>query len=191
MEIAIAVLSLIVSLFTFWVTYGHRGKIKMTRPTIVVFAFEGMRKDEPKVFLRTLLRSTSKQGEVVESLYLKLANNGSTQTFSVWAYGDNGIVRGSGIYVGEQGVEVYHHFIVPKSVKDFKFLPGRYDIEIYAVIRDKKVKLYELQVELPAEMINILSNGVLGIYFDWDPELNNYTANIQSPNAEQMSRLLT
>ncbi len=34
--------------------------------------------------------------------------------FSVWAYGDKGVVRGSGIYVGEQGVEVYHHFIVPK-----------------------------------------------------------------------------
>jgi hypothetical protein len=191
MEIAIAILSLVLSLFTLWVTYWHRGKVKMTRPAIIAFAFEGMRKDEPKVFLRTLLRSTSKNGETVESMFLKVTINGSTQIFSVWAYGDNGVVRGSGIYVGEQGVEMYHHFIVPKSVNGFKFLPGQYDIEIFAVIRDVKVKLYDLHLHLPEELINILSNGVLGVFFDWDPESNSYTAYTENPTGEKIARLLT
>ena len=190
MEATIAIVSLVVSLFTFWVTYWHKGSIKMTRPAIVIFAFEGGRKSEPKVFLRTLLRSTSKQGEVVESLFLKLAHNGSTQTFSVWAYGDKGVVRGSGIYVGEQGVEVYHHFIVPKSVTDYKFLSGNYTVQIYATIREKQRKLYELQLTLPEEMTTILNNGILGIYFDWNPEQNNYTPYIEEIT-EQKFRQLT
>ncbi len=161
----------------------------MTRPTIIAFAFEGAKKNEPKVFLRTLLRSTSKQGEVIESIFLTLRNGDLSQVFSVWAYGDKGIVRGSGIYVGEQGVEVYHHFIVPKSIKDFKFLPGNYNVEIYAVIRDKKKKLYELQLHLPEDMTQTLNNGVLGIYFDWNPEQNSYTPYIEEITPQKFIQL--
>lgn len=189
MEITIAIVSLVLSLFTLWVTYLHKGTVKMTRPAIIALAFEGTRKDEPKVFLRTLLLSTSKQGEVIESMFLKLRNGESSQVFSVWAYGDKGVVRGSGIYVGEQGVEVYHHFIVPKSVKGYVFLSGTYTIEVYAVIRNKKRKLYEVQLQLPEDMIQILNNGVLGIYFDWNPEENNYTPYLEEITQQKFRQL--
>lgn len=191
MESILAAASIALSIFTLWITLWHRGKITATRPTIVVFAFEGMRKEEPKIFLRTLLRSSSKNGEVVESLFVRVKVNGLSQTFSTWAYGDNGIVRGSGLFVGEQGVEKYHHFIIPRSVKDFQFIPGTYEIEILAVIREKSIKLYLLTVELPKEMVAILNNGVLGVYFDWDPEQGKYNSYVESPNDEKMRRLLS
>src|SRR5689334_8746086 len=107
MDTVIAVLALTLSIVTLWITNVHRGKLSMTRPTIVAFAFEGMSPTEPKVFLRTLLRSSSKQGIIIESLFIKLKRKNHSQSFTSWAYGDNGVVRGSGLYVGEQGVEVY------------------------------------------------------------------------------------
>jgi len=161
----------------------------MTHPTIICLAFEGMG-GEPKVFLRTLLYSSSKQGIIVESLFLKLLNNGLPQIFSVWAYGDKGLVRGSGLYVGEQGVEVYHHFIVPKTEKDYKFLPGWQTVEIYTVIKGKKKKLCSLQLEITQEMADTLSQGTLGIFFDWNPELNSYLAHTEKPSVEKLGKLL-
>jgi hypothetical protein len=41
-----------------------------------------------KVFLRTLLFSTSKRGQTVESLHVKLQRGESRQSFSIWVYGD-------------------------------------------------------------------------------------------------------
>jgi len=190
MEMTIAIISLVVSLVTLWITYLHRGKVKMTRPTIICFAFEGI-KGEPKIFLRTLLYSSSKQGIIVESLFLKLRKDESTQVFSVWAYGDKGVVRGSGIYVGEQGVEVYHHFIVPKTEKDYKFLSGLYDVEIYAVVKEKKIKLYKLQLEITKEMAETLSYSTVGIFFDWSPELNTYLSHTEIPSPGKLAQLLS
>jgi hypothetical protein len=191
MEIVISIGSLLISCFTLWATYWHKGQVEMTRPAIVIFAHEGKRKNEPKVFLRTLLRSTSKNGDVVESLFLILKHEKSVQTFSVWAYGDKGVVRGSGIFVSEQGIEVYHHFIVPKSVKNYVFLSGNYDVEVHAVIRGKKKKLCELKVTLPEEMTQVLNNGILGVYFDWDLENSTYTPCTEEITLANFVRLTT
>jgi hypothetical protein len=189
MEITIAGLSLIISLFTLWVAYLHRGTVRMTRPTILAFAFEGDRRNEPKVFLRTLLYSTSKQGVVIESIFLKLRNHQSTEVLSVWAYGDKGVVRGSGVYVGEQGIEMYHHFIRPKSQASYKFLSGSYDVEIYGVIKGKKRKLYMVELDLTEEMAKLMESGT-SIFFDWNPELNSYLAHSSDPTIARMERLL-
>jgi hypothetical protein len=118
----------------------------MTRPTIVVFAFEGMRPTEPKVFLRTLLRCSAKQGVIIESLFIKLTVNGISQSFTSWAYGDSGLVRRSGLFVGEQGVEMYHQFLTPKNVQDYRFISGNYHIEMFCVVNESYARLRNILI---------------------------------------------
>jgi hypothetical protein len=58
----------------------------------------------PKIFLRTLLYSTSARGQVVEAMYVKLCQNGSERTFRFWGYGEtNKRSPGSGLFVGQTG----------------------------------------------------------------------------------------
>jgi hypothetical protein len=73
-------ISVIVSLLAFgtaattaWLTLFRRGQLRMTQPTVIFFGPDGgprLGKKRPlKVFLRTLLFSTSKRGQTVESLH--------------------------------------------------------------------------------------------------------------------------
>jgi hypothetical protein len=68
--IVIAILSLFLSVVTAWLTLLRKGTVRMTKPTMFFFGYdpEGM----AKVFLRTLLYSTSKRNHVVESMFVKL-----------------------------------------------------------------------------------------------------------------------
>jgi len=91
----------------------------MTQPTMVVFCSDGSA-DGPKVFLRTLLYSSVKRGQIVENMFVKLRRRESVQTFNIWAYGDGPLARGSGLFVGESGVTCNHHFLLPKDGTDFK-----------------------------------------------------------------------
>jgi hypothetical protein len=188
MEISIAVISLVLSVFTLWVTYIHRGKLTMTRPTIIAFAFEN--NGIPKIFLRTLLCSSSKQGIIVESMFLKVSNSNSVQNFSVWAYGDKGLVRGSGLHIGEAGVEVNHHFIIPRSDK-YVFKPGTYSLQMFCTYRNKPRLIYEVQLDLNEKLVAILNNGVLGVFFDWNPEKNDYDSYVEDITPEKFVRLVT
>jgi hypothetical protein len=59
----------------------------------------------PKVYLRTLLFSTSKRGRVVESMHVALSRNEMHQNFNIWVYGEREkLVRGSGLFIGETGI---------------------------------------------------------------------------------------
>jgi hypothetical protein len=70
----------------------RRGTVRMTAPTVIFFGPDGGpsedRKLSAKVFLRTLLYSTSKRGRIVESMYVRLRRGESAQTFNIWVYGD-------------------------------------------------------------------------------------------------------
>jgi hypothetical protein len=87
----------------------------MTQPTVIFFGPDTPRAREdtplPKVFLRTLLFSTSKRGRVIESMHVALSRNETHQNFNIWVYGDEKLVRGSGLFVGETGVAATHHFL--------------------------------------------------------------------------------
>ena len=67
--IIVSALALTVSALTAWFTLLHRGDLRMTKPTVVFFGPDGGHHDKPhlKVFLRTLLYSTSRRGQTVES----------------------------------------------------------------------------------------------------------------------------
>lgn len=61
-SIPISLVSLAISLGTFWLAFMDRGRLKMTKPTIVFFGFDEVPKPTPKVFLRTMLYSTATRG---------------------------------------------------------------------------------------------------------------------------------
>ena len=101
----------------------------MTQPTVIFFGPDLPRSHDdappPKVFLRTLLFSTSKRGRVIESIHVAPSRNETHQNFNIWVYGDDKLVRGSGLFVGENGVAANHHFLTPKDGSSFRFTEGR------------------------------------------------------------------
>ena len=57
-----------------------------------------------KNYLRSLLFSTSRRGRIIESMHVALSRNETHQNFNIWVHGDEKLVRGSGLFVGESGV---------------------------------------------------------------------------------------
>ena len=93
----------------------------MTKPTVIFFGPDGGsvvgRKRQLKVFLRTLLFSTSRRGQTLESFHVNLQRGESKQNFSIWVYGDDRLTRGSGLFVPREGVACNHHFLLLDDVK--------------------------------------------------------------------------
>ena len=86
--VVISIISLSVSAAAFWFTWLRRGRLAMTKPTLIFFGYDAEPRLSPKVFLRTLLYSTSARGQVIEAMYVKLCHAGSEQIFSFWGYGE-------------------------------------------------------------------------------------------------------
>jgi len=128
LSLAISTLSLAVAVTTAWLTLFRRGTVRMTQPTVIFFGPDSPRSrtEAPlsKVFLRTLLFSTSKRGRVIESMHIALSRNETHQNFNIWVYGDEKLVRGSGLFVGETGVAANHHFLIPRDQTLFASLRG-------------------------------------------------------------------
>jgi len=142
MALTISIISLIISGITFWLTKIRKGTLKMTRPSIICFLGQN-RTDEPKVFIRTLLYSTSDQGQHIQNMFARISVGEKSQDFNIWAYGDNGLVRGSGLFVSKTGVSIYHHFLLPKNEK-WEFIDGNYKIELFAeTVAKKNRKFFE------------------------------------------------
>jgi len=111
-SLTISAFALCVSSVTAWLTLFRRGTVKMTQPTVIYFGPDvlGMAKGGmPKVYLRSLLFSTSKRGRVIESMHISLSRNETRQTFNIWIYGEERLMRGSGLFVGETGVSCIQH----------------------------------------------------------------------------------
>jgi hypothetical protein len=170
-SIIISILALIISSITAWFSFFHNGIIKMTQPTIVFFGPDGT-SGPPKIFLRTLLFSTSKRGKIVENMYLKIQRGESFQNFNIWVYGEkDDLVRGSGLYVGKEGISCNHHFLLPKDGTKYNFLEGEYTLEVFASLlnRKKPQLLKSLKLNLPKEYANEINNEKSGVFYDWGP----------------------
>jgi hypothetical protein len=182
MEIAstiVSVTALTVSVTTAWLTLLRRGAIRMTQPTLVFFGPDGG-KGGPKVFLRTLLYSTAKRGQIVENMFIKLRRRESLQTFNVWVYGDGPLARGSGIFVGENGVACNHHFLLPKDGTDFRWLQGDYEVAVYASLvgRRRPRLLSRICLKLTEQQATAMEGARAGVFFDWGPDSANYHAHL-------------
>lgn len=182
--VTISVLALAVSVMTAWLTLFRRGRVKMTQPTVIYFGPDAPRAREdgppPKVYLRTLLFSTSKRGRVIESMHVSLARNETHQTFNIWVHGDEKLVRGSGLFVGESGVAANHHFLTPKDASTFQFSAGRYRLDVYArLLGDRNpTVLFSQELEVAPDVAATLREPGTGLYFDWGADSSQYYTHV-------------
>ena len=179
-SITIAGLALGISAVNAWLTLWRRGTVRMTQPTVIFFGPDNSRFSNetsiPKIYLRTLLFSTSKRGRVIESMHVTLSRNETQQNFNVWVHGDEKLVRGSGLFVGETGVAANHHFLTPRDDNSFQFGEGRYRLDVYAhLLGDRKRKLlFSQTLEVSSAVATQLKEPGTGVYFDWGPDSSRY-----------------
>jgi hypothetical protein len=191
-SITISVMALAVSSVTAWLTLFHRGTVKMTQPTVIFFGPDIPRARAvaplPKVFLRTLLFSTSKRGRVIESMHIALWRNETRKNFNIWVYGNEKLVRGSGLFVGETGIAANHHFLAPSDANSFCFSKGRYRLDVVAHLLGDKAptRLFSQTLEISQEMASLLAEDGAGLYFDWGPDSSRYLPHVEkrSPSAD-------
>ena len=194
--LTVSVLALAVSATTAWLTLLRRGVIRMTQPTVIFFGPDTPRTEGrrviPKIYLRTLLFATSKRGRIIESMHVSLERSETRQNFSVWVHGDEKLVRGSGLFVGETGVAANHHFLAPDDGNSFKFLAGHYRLNVYALLLGDKThtKLFSQELEITPNAATQLEQPGVGLYFDWGPDSSRYLPHIEhrppSPDPERL-----
>ena len=193
-------LALLVSAATAWLTLFRKGKLVMTQPTVVFFGPDGSRFDSSKnkVYLRTLLYSTAKKGQVVESLHIALHRNESKQNFNIWVYGDKGnLKRGSGLFIPQEGVTYDHHFLLPEDGANFQFLAGSYSLVVFAkMVGNASLKqISSVKLNISESQAEKLIEPNTGIYFDWGPDQQSYHSHIdtkpeQEPDLESLFEIM-
>lgn len=165
-SIPISLVSLTISIGTFWLAFVARGRLKMTKPTIVFFGFDANPKPTAKVFLRTLLYSTAARGQIVEGMYVKIRQGDDERVFSFWGYGEaTKLSPGSGLHVSRTGLAANHHFVLSVHENAYDFEPGPYEIDVIADVVGyrKPQKLTTINLSLSDELAGALKRheGVL------------------------------
>ena len=187
LSLVISGLALGVSSLTAWLTLFRRGTITMTQPTVIFFGPDGRSYDEPppKIYLRTLLFSTSRRGRIIENMYVSLSYGETRQNFNIWVYGEERLARGSGLFVGPAGDVANHHFLLPKDASQFNFQEGQYKLNVYVhLLGDRADKLLFSQLlEVSREQASALNEQGSGLYFDWGPDSSRYFAHIEHHRA--------
>ena len=180
-SIAVSVLALVVSVITLWLSHLRRGTLKMTKPTVIFFGPDGGERGISKLFLRTLLFSTAKRGVVLEHLYVRLRRGETQQNFNIWVYGEKDLARGSGLFVGQEGVATNHHFLLPAEIVNFEFAAGEYRLEVFGktVEKDRVQLLSSIELSISADEAGKLREPDHGIYFDWGPDSGRYQTKIE------------
>jgi hypothetical protein len=174
LSLGISVVSLLVSGVTLWLNWFRRGRLAMTKPAVIFFGYDAEPRLTTKVFLRTLLYSTSARGQVVETMYVKLRRAGSEQIFSFWGYGETTkLTPGSGLFVGQTGVSYNHHFVLSVQHPDYEFVAGHYSIDVFARVvgRRSAIRLAEISLSVSNGDAGAL-RGKLGVLYElaWNGE---------------------
>jgi hypothetical protein len=170
------------SAYTFWLTKFHRGRLCMTRPTMVCMTRE-QPSNRPKIFLRSLLYSTSARGWVVESMYLRLHQRNWSYIFDIWVYGEaEKLSLGSGLFVSQTGAPYNHHFNLCRTEREFTWWDGDYRLEVFANLVGMKSaqKLTEINFNLGGEhMGEVVNFSDAGIFFEWDAATGKYRCHVE------------
>lgn len=186
--VAISVLSLGVATTTMYFAWLRRGRLTMTKPTLVFFGYDAVPRIIPKIFLRTLLYSTSPQGKMIETMYAKLIRAEAAQVFGFWGYGPTReLTAGGGLFVGQTGVSAYHHFVLSVHHPGYEFVAGDYTIQIFArqAGRAEEILLSEIKLTLDREHAEALAERI-GIIFELEPDTQTYLGHARKrPSAEE------
>ena len=180
---AVSILALFISGLTAWLTL-RRGKVKMTRPTVVYFGPDepthGRATPYPKIYFRTLLFSTTKRGRVIENIFVTLEKDGVEKNFSIWVHDSGKMLRGSGLFVGETGIEATHQFITHDKDSDHTFDEGSYQMRVFGQMLSSKSEklLFSETFVIASETAEEMRDNKLGVYFDWEPHSQTYITHI-------------
>jgi hypothetical protein len=159
----------------------RKGILKMTRPTVIFFGPDGGGEKHNKVFIRTLLYSSSDRGQYIQNMFIRLQRGESVQNFNVWVYDDKGLVRGSGLFVNKSGIACNHHFLLPKDGINYSFLSGDYVLQVYVETVDENPrKIFEQELHLSKEQHDEMLSKKAGTYFDWAPNTQNYFSHVDT-----------
>ena len=183
LAIVISAGALLVSLITTWVTLFRHGTLLMTQPTNLMLGPDGPNHaGPPKVHLRTLIYSSAKRGHVIENMFVRLLRGEHRQNFPIWVLGDQTLARGSGLFVGDQGVVANHHFLLPFDTEGYVFKAGEYQIEVVArLVGEKNARrLWSQTLTISQDDARRLLQPNNAIYFDWGPDSNRYSSRILS-----------
>jgi hypothetical protein len=167
-------ISLVVSVTVAWLTLIRRGKLRMTQPVQIAFAYG--KETNAKIFLRTLLYATGKRGHVIESLYLKVKQQDTTLPFAFWTYGEReALTVAGGLKITEEGVAYDHHF---QKISGYSYFEeGEFQISVYARVVGKASPLrlgtFKVVLTRDGAMLMHLRRGAL---FTWNPETQEYDA---------------
>jgi hypothetical protein len=183
----VSVASLGISLFTLWFTVLRRGEVRSTRPSFIAFRYDFVGKKVPqaKIFHRALLYSTGKRGHAVESLFLRVREGTRQTEFSCWGYGDKDLVRGSGLFVPENGIVTNHHFNPLDADELFLFSKETYSLELVAKIagRDRLLSLWTIALDVPDDVFGNPITRENAVSFSWSPEQKRYVASVEQRSA--------
>ncbi len=182
MSLVISVLSICISILTAWLTLFRRGSLAMTKPAALSFEFDNPPPMPAKIVLRALLYSTAVRGQIVEGMFAKLDHKDSSQTFGFWVYFEGKQpLLGSGLYVGQTGVAVDHHFVLSVNQPAYEFASGEYEIEIFARLVGERqpVKLSSASVSVTDEHALVLSRRGR-LLFEINPNGQDYVAHAQT-----------
>lgn len=188
--VATSVLALVVSVATAWLTYFYRGVVRMTVPSMVVFAYDALGSGEgfvPKVMVRCLMFSTGERGRIIEALFANVREGASEYLFPVWGMeADNKLVRGGGLLVDKTGVVAWHHFVAAASdCSGLQFRPGTYEVTVFAHVHGttRPVKLWSHTLFLPEAAAPIRHDGSDQVWFDRHVQSDGFEARRESRGA--------
>ena len=181
-----SIIALLVSAATAWLTYFHKGRVRMAEPSMLAFGYDATASGfVPKVMVRCLLFSTGERGHVIEALFVSVRDETRKYVLPIWGMDeDNKLVRGGGILVGKTGIVAWHHFIAPDEDSDARFRPGTYHIDILARVHNKKrpLRLWSGRLELPPVAAFTAHNGTDQVWFDRQIESKGFEARRESRN---------
>lgn len=178
----ISMMALVVSATTMYFTWLRRGRLAMTKPTLVFFGFDSVPQQTAKIFLRTLLYSTSVKGKVVESMYAKLLRGDHEQIFSFWGHAETDkIAPGSGLFVAQSGVLANHHFVLSMLQPAYEFVAGEYKVEVFARLAggSMPIKLVGIAISMSESQAGALRDGA-GVLFELEPDKQVYVGHVDN-----------
>ena len=184
--IMLSALALVVSAVTAWLTLFRRGQLKMTRPTMIALVqddTEAWSDRCQKVVIRAMLFSTSRRGQVIENLHAVLQHESTSAPLALWAYGETtALQRGGGLFVGPEGLAVYHHFCLLYDAQIHEYRSGPLMLTIFATVLGRKqlVRLADCTVELDDKLAAAVNSKNAGVMFNWNPESGEYVPEVKS-----------
>jgi hypothetical protein len=121
-------------------------------------------------------------------MFVRLRRAESSQTFNIWVLGENSLSRGSGIFVGENGIVCNHHFLLPADGTRFEFYAGDYNLEVYCKLTgaNQPNKLFTVQLSIDSEFATQLKKPGMGLYFDWGPESGRYHPHVRHRSKHEL-----